>query len=328
MERLSSPTDLTVRAWWHALRDAGKEFMEKGLMQRAAALAYFAMLSIFPGAIVLVALLGVFGHEGTVETALRIVEQLGAEEAVDTLRGPVESAVDSSRAAGTALILGSILALWTASGYMGGFILATNQIYEVEEKRPYYKRRPLQILITLAVVVTIAIALAALVLTGPIAEAIGDELGLGEVAITTWSIARWPFLFVIVAATIGLLYRFAPNTGGKRRLRWILPGSILATLLWLVASAGFSIYVSNFGSYSNTYGGLAGVVIFLVWLWLSNIVVLFGATFSAELERTATAVSRAGPRELGPLESPYPDGPSDGPASADQPDEAESQARE
>lgn len=293
MERVSSPTDLTARAWWHAFRDAWKQFVEKGLMQRAAALTYFAMLSIFPGAIALVALLGVFGHEGTVETALRIIDGLGAEEAVDALRGPIESAVESSRAAGTALIVGALVALWTASAYMGSFILAMNYVYEVAEARPFWLRRPLQVAITLALVVAIAVALLSLVLTGPVAEAIGDELGLGEVALTAWSIARWPFLFVVVAATIGLLYRVAPNTRGERRLRWILPGSVLATLLWLVASAGFSVYVANFGSYSNTYGGLAGVVIFLVWLWISNMVLLLGASFSAELERTAAAVRRA-----------------------------------
>jgi membrane protein len=303
VEGVSSPTDLTVRAWWHALRDAAKQFIEKGLMQRAAALTYFAVLSIFPGVIVLVALLGVFGHEGTIEAALRIIDQLGAEQAVEALRGPIESAVESTRAAGTALVLGTILALWTASAFMGSFILATNEIYEVEEGRPFWKRRPLQIAITLAVVVAIAAALIAVVLTGPLAEAVGHELGFGDVALTTWSIARWPFLFAIVAVTIGLLYWVAPNIGGKRRLRWIFPGSVLATLLWLAGSAGFSFYVSNFSAYANTYGGLAGVVIFLIWLWISNIVVLFGAAFSAELERTAAAARRAEPGELRSLDT-------------------------
>jgi membrane protein len=303
VEGVSSPTDLTVRAWWHALRDAAKQFIEKGLMQRAAALTYFAVLSIFPGVIVLVALLGVFGHEGTIEAALRIIDQLGAEQAVEALRGPIESAVESTRAAGTALVLGTILALWTASAFMGSFILATNEIYEVEEGRPFWKRRPLQIAITLAVVVAIAAALIAVVLTGPLAEAVGHELGFGDVALTTWSIARWPFLFAIVAVTIGLLYWVAPNIVGKRRLRWIFPGSVLATLLWLAGSAGFSFYVSNFSAYANTYGGLAGVVIFLIWLWISNIVVLFGAAFSAELERTAAAARRAEPGELRSLDT-------------------------
>jgi membrane protein len=211
--------------------------------------------------------------------------------------------VESTRAAGTALVLGTILALWTASAFMGSFILATNEIYEVEEGRPFWKRRPLQIAITLAVVVAIAAALIAVVLTGPLAEAVGHELGFGDVALTTWSIARWPFLFAIVAVTIGLLYWVAPNIVGKRRLRWIFPGSVLATLLWLAGSAGFSFYVSNFSAYANTYGGLAGVVIFLIWLWISNIVVLFGAAFSAELERTAAAARRAEPGELRSLDT-------------------------
>ena len=309
MDRVSSPSDLTVRAWWHALRDAVKQFMDKGLMQRAAALAYFAILSIFPGIIVLVALLGVFGHEGTVDGALRIVEDLGAAETVEALRGPIESAVESDRAAGLALVLGTALALWTASGYMGSFMLSMNEIYESKDDRPFWKRRPLQLLITLAVVVTIAIALLALVLTGPVAEAIGDEIGIGDAALTAWSIGRWPFLFAIVAGTIALLYRVAPNTGRSRGFRWILPGSILATLLWLVGSAAFSFYVSNFASYSNTYGGLAGIVVFVIWLWLSNIVVLFGAAFSAELERTAVAARRRESDELGPLHEAPPTSP-------------------
>jgi membrane protein len=327
VEKVSSPTDLTVRAWWHALRDAGKQFIEKGLMQRAAALTYFAVLSIFPGVIVLVALLGVFGHEGTIETALRIIDQLGAEQAVEVLRGPIESAVESTRAAGAALVLGAILALWTASAFMGSFILATNEIYEVEEGRPFWKRRPLQIAITLAVVVTIAVALLAVVLTGPVAEAVGHELGIGDVALTTWSIARWPFLFAIIAVTIGLLYWVAPNTGGKRRLHWILPGSVLATLLWLAGSAGFSFYVSNFGSYANTYSGLAGAVIFLIWLWISNIVVLFGAAFSAELERTAVATRLGAPGEVRPLGAVSPPAEPRSSGDAEASDEADSGVR-
>ena len=309
MDRVSSPSDLTVRAWWHALRDAVKQFMEKDLMQRAAALAYFAILSIFPGIIVLVSLLGVLGHEGTVDGALRIVEELGAADTVEALRGPIESAVESDRAAGVALVIGTALALWTASGYMGSFMLAMNDIYESKDDRPFWKRRPLQLLITLAVVVTIAIALLALLLTGPVAEAIGSEIGIGDAALTAWSIGRWPLLFAIVAGTIALLYRVAPHTERSRGFRWILPGSVLATLLWLAASAGFSFYVSNFGSYSNTYGGLAGVVIFVVWLWLSNIVVLFGAAFSAELERTAAAARRPESDELGPLHEAPPSAP-------------------
>lgn len=302
MERLDAPTDLSARAWWHALRDAVKQFIDKGMMQRAAALAYFAMLSILPGIIVLVALLGVFGHEGTVQTMLSVVDQLGADQAVEALRGPIESAVLNGSAAGVALLAGSLLALWTASTYMGGFILATNEAFEVEEGRSIWKRRPLQIALTLAVVVTVAIALLSLVLSGPVAEAVGGELGLGDVALTTWAVGRWPFLFAVVALTIGVLYMVAPNTERERRLRWILPGSVLATLLWLVGSWGFSLYVSNFGSYANTYGGLGAVVVFLIWLWISNIALLLGASFSAELERTAAAARPEGSGELGPLD--------------------------
>jgi membrane protein len=302
----ASPTDLTVRAWWRALRDAGRTFLDKGMTQRAAALTYFAILSIFPGLIVLVALLGVFGHEGTVAAALRIVEQLGAEQAADALRGPIESAVESTRAAGTALILGAALALWTASGYMGAFIMATNEIYEVDERRPLWKRRPLQLAITLAVVITVALAILALVLTGPVAEAVGAELGVGHVTLTVWSIAKWPFLFVIVAGTVGLLYHVAPNTR-QAGLRWVMPGSVLATVLWIAGSGGFALYIANFSSYANTYGGLAGVIIFLIWLWLSNAAILLGSTFAAQLERAGATTSRIEIDErTGPLDGSPP----------------------
>ena len=185
--------------------------------------------------------------------------------------------------------------LWSASGYIGAFMRASNEIYGVEEDRPFYKLRPVQILITLVMTVILAVVLIALVLTGPLAEAIGDELGVGDTGADALRDRQ-------VAGPVrdrrrsssALLYRFSPNARHEG-LRWILPGSMLATVLWLAASAGFSLYVANFGSYSNTYGSLAGVIVFLVWLWLTNVAILFGAQFAAELERTGTAAEEATP---------------------------------
>ncbi len=290
MSSIAGPTDMTVRAWWHALRDAAKSFSANNLGDRSAALTYYSVLAIFPGLIVLVSLLGVLGNEDTVDALLRIVGDLGPSSAVDTLRGPLEKIVDSSGSAGIALLFGSAIALYSASGYIGAFIRATNEIWEVEEERPFYKLRPLQILITLAMVVVLTIVLFIVVLSGPLLDATGAELGIGDTALQIWSIVRWPLLFAVVVTVIALLYRVSPDAK-HAGLRWILPGSGLATILWLVASAGFNLYVSNFGSYANTYGSLAGIVIFLIWLWLTNQAILLGAQFAAELERTAHAAA-------------------------------------
>lgn len=294
MERVHAPSDLTLRAWWQALRDAVKRFRERDLLDDAAALTYYSVLSLFPFLIVLVSLLGVFGTKDSIDALLRIVEQLGSSSAVDTLRDPIENVVENSGGAGVALVLGIAGGLWSASGYIGAFMRAANRIYEVPEDRPFYKLRPLQLFMTLVMTLIVALVLIALVLTGPLVEAIGDELGIGDTAITAFSIAKWPLLFVIVVGVIALLYRFSPNAR-HAGLRWIWPGSLLATVLWIAGSAGFSLYVANFGAYDSTYGSLAGVIVFLIWVWLTNAAVLFGAQFAAELERTGRAAAAARP---------------------------------
>jgi membrane protein len=283
-----------MRAWWHTLRDSVRRFRDEDLIDRAAALTYYSVLAIFPGLIVLVALLGVLGSEETVDSVLRIANQLGADSAVDAIEEPITDVVESSTAAGVALVVGLAVALWSASAYVGAFTRAANSVYRVEEDRPAWKLRPRQLVITAVIVALLAVILTGIVLTGPLAEAIGDELGVADAALTAFAIAKWPLLVALVIAVISLLYRFTPNVR-HRRLRWILPGAALATFLWVVASIAFSLYVSNFGSYADTYGSLAGVVVFLIWLWLSNCAVVLGAQFAAELERTAAAADRATP---------------------------------
>ncbi len=285
---IRNPSDLTVRAWWHAMRDAAKSFQAKSLTDAAAALTYYSVLSIFPALIVLVSLLGVVGSQDSIDGLLRIAEDLGSSSAVDTLRGPIENIVNNSGDAGVALVIGIAAALWSASGYIGAFMRAANRIYEVDEDRPFWKLRPLQLLITLVMTIAVALILIALVLTGPLAKAIGDEIGVGGAALTAFEIAKWPLLFAAVVGVIALLYRFSPDARHEG-LRWILPGSLVATVLWLLGSVGFSLYVANFGSYSGTYGSLAGGIVLLLWLWLTNVAVVFGAQFAAELERTANA---------------------------------------
>ena len=279
---------MTARAWWHALRDAGKAFQSRNLTHHAAALTYFSVLSIFPGLIVLVSLLGVLGSPDSIDGLLRIVEQLGSQSAVDTLRPPIENIVSNSGGAGIALVIGIAAALWSASGYIGGFILVANEIWDVDEDRSFFSRRPLQLVITIVMTLSVALILLALVLTGPLVGAVGDEIGVGDTALTIFSIVKWPLIFAAVVFITGFLYRTAPATS-HAGFRWILPGALVATVLWLLGSIAFSFYVANFGSYSGTYGSLAGGIVALLWLYLTNVAVLFGAQFAAELERTATA---------------------------------------
>jgi membrane protein len=271
---------------WATLKRTVREFREDNLTDWAAALTYYAVLAIFPGLIVLVAILGLVGqHPETTNALLDIVDDIGPDSAVETFRGPIESVVKSNSGAGALLGVGLLFAIWSASGYIGAFIRAMNSIYEVEEGRPFWKRRPLQIVITVAMVLLLAIVSIAIVVTGPLARAVGDAIGLGDTAVTLWNIAKWPVIVVIVMGMFAVLYYIAPNVR-QPRLRWITPGGVVAVLMWLVVSAGFGVYVANFASYDKTYGSLGGVIIFLVWLWLSNLAVLFGAEFDAELERS------------------------------------------
>ena len=271
---------------WATLKRTIRELRDDNLTDWAAALTYYSVLAIFPGLIVLVAILGLVGqHPQTTNALLDIVRDIGPASAVDTFRGPIESVVKSNGGAGALLGVGLLFAIWSASGYIGAFMRAINVIYEVEEGRPFWKRRPLQIVITVAMVLLLALVAISLVVTGPLARSIGDVIGLGDTTITIWNIGKWPVIVAVVMGMFTVLYYVAPNVR-QPRLRWVTPGGVLAVLLWLVASAGFALYVANFGSYDKTYGSLGGVIVFLVWLWLSNLALLFGAEFDAELERS------------------------------------------
>ncbi len=268
------------------LKRAVFEFKEDNLADRAAGLTYYSVLSIFPALIALVSIVGlVWDPETVTETLTNIAESLGSSSAADTFEGPIDDVTSSQGTVGVLLIVGIVGALWTASGYIGAFMRASNEIYEVEEGRTFFKLRPLQMLITLILVVLLALVLAAVTLTGPVAEEIGDQIGLSSTALTIWDIAKWPVLAVVVLFMLALLYHMAPNAK-LPRFRWITLGSILAVVVWLVASAGFAFFVANFGSYNKTYGALAGVIIALVWLWITNLAILLGAEIDAERERS------------------------------------------
>lgn len=261
------------------------------LSDHAAALTYFAILSIFPGMIVFVSLIGIFGDRGTIDSLLDIIRDLAPGDAADTFEGTIEQAVNGD-GAGIALVIGIGVALYSASGYIGAFGRAANVIYEVAETRPFWKTLPRQVGLTAFLMVGIAATLFTLILTGPLAETIFDVVGLGDTALTVFSIAKWPILATVVALLFAALLYEGPNVehAGYRSL---LPGAFLATFLWLIASALFSLYVANFGSYSNTYGSIAGVIVFLVWIWISNLVLLVGATFNVELSRSGTLITES-----------------------------------
>jgi membrane protein len=182
-----------------------------------------------------------------------------------------------------AAIVGLVLALWSASGYIGAFMRASNVIYDVPEGRPFWKTTPIRLGVTVLIMVMLVVSSVLVVVTGGVARHAGQVLGIGSTALTVWNIAKWPVLVIIVSLMFAILYWIAPNA--KQRFRWLSPGGIIAVLLWLIASGLFALYVANFGHYNKTYGSIAGVIIFLIWLWISNIAILFGAEFNAELER-------------------------------------------
>ena len=279
-----SPTELSKHSWLETAKRAFKEFQNDNVTDWSAALTYYAILAVFPGLLVLVSLLGVFGNgEDTTETMLDIVSDLGPASAVETLRPPLEQLTTAGGAAAV-LSIGIIGALWSASGYLGAFSRASNAIYDVEEDRPFWKMRPQQVLMTLLMVVLLALLLVSLVVTGPVAESVGDVIGLGETAVTVWDIAKWPVMIFVVSLMFAVLYWWAPNVRHPS-FRWVSPGSLLAVVAWILASALFGFYVANFGSYNATYGSLGGMIVFLLWLWISNNALLFGLELNAELER-------------------------------------------
>ena len=250
----------------------------------AAALTYYAVLSLFPAVVVMVSLLGVFGQgQRTTDAVLQIVGELGPSSAVDTLRAPIQQLVNSP-SAGFALVAGIVVGMWSASGYIGAFGRTMNRIYEIPEGRPVWKLRPLQLVLTFAGVVMAAAVAFMLAVSGPVAKAIGDALGAGKIALTVWNIARWPVLLAFVIVAVAILYYATPNVR-QPRFRWISVGAAVAIVVWITASVLFGIYVANFGSYNKTYGTLAGVIVFLLWLWITNLALLFGAELDAELER-------------------------------------------
>jgi membrane protein len=280
-----APTEIRGRGWFATAKRAFAEFRDDDMQTWAAALTYYAVLSLFPALIVLVALIGLVGqYPQTSDSILNIIGSIGPKSAVDTLRGTIEGVVRNKGGAGALLGVGLLTAIWSASGYIGAFFKASNAIYEVREGRPFYKLRPIQLALTLFFLVVSAFGAVVFVASGSIAQSIGNVVGLGSTAVTVWTYAKWPVLAIAVMVMFAVLYWAAPNVK-QPKFRWLTPGGALGLLTLLVASAAFGFYVTNFGSYNKTYGSLAFVPLFLTWVWICNLALLFGAEFDAELER-------------------------------------------
>jgi len=277
------------------LKRTATEFMGHNLTDWAAALTYYGLLSLFPALIAIVSVIGLVGDpKSTTESLTEIVTEIGPGSAAETFSGPIESIASNQSTAGFAFVFGLALALWSASGYIGAFIRASNIIYESPEGRPFWKLRPLQLLVTLIMVVALALLALAMVLTGPVVEAVAEPLGIGETAVEAWDLAKWPVMAAVFVLMIDLLYYASPNAK-LRGFRWVTPGALVALVAWALASVTFAFYVANFGSYDKTYGTLAGLVALLVWFWISNLAILFGHQLNAERERS-TEIEEGVPR--------------------------------
>ncbi|MEU8006462.1 YihY/virulence factor BrkB family protein [Catellatospora sp. NPDC049111] len=283
----TAPQGFTRRDWWGVLKRTVKEYQQDNLGDWAAALTYRAVMSLFPGILVLVALLGLTGAD----TARRASAEVGAY-APGAVRDVLDNALTELQrgqgaTAGLVAVIGVLLALWAASGYVSGFMRASNAIHDVPDDGPMRKTLPIRLGVTVVCALAICVVALALVFTGPVAARAGEFLHLGAGVVRVWDIAKWPLVIAVIALIFALLYWASPNArqGGWR---WITPGSVLAVLIWLAASAGFALYAANFASYNKIYGSLAGIIVFLIWLWLSNAALLLGAAFDAELHRTRT----------------------------------------
>src|SRR3954449_6978093 len=295
------PTQLRKRSWLGVAKRTVREFKEDNLTDWAAALTYYGILSIFPALIALLSILGLVGQSAT-QPLIQNLGSVAPGPAKQILTSTLQGLQKNQGAAGLLFIVGLAGALWSASGYVSAFMRASNAIYDIGEGRPIWKTLPVRLRGTVVTVLLLAVSAVAVVVTGPLAKQVGNIVGLGGTAVTAWDIAKWPVLIVIVSFMFALLFWAAPNVKHPK-FNWVSPGGVLAVLLWIVASAAFAFYVANFGSYNKTYGSLGGVIVFLMWLWISNTVILLGAEFNAELER-GRQIEAGHPEEREPFLEP------------------------
>ncbi|MFE5722816.1 YihY/virulence factor BrkB family protein [Streptomyces erythrochromogenes] len=297
-DRLSQ---MPKRSWKAVLRGTLKEFKDDELADRAAALTYYGVLALFPALLVLVSLLGIAGKSAT-EQVLDNLQKLTPGSARDVITNAIQQLQGSAGIGSLVAIVGLAVAIWSASGYVAAFIRTSNAVYDMPEGRPVWKVLPLRLALTLTLMILAVASALIVVFTGGLARQAGSALGVGDTAMIVWSIAKWPVLVLLVTTMIAILYWAAPNAKG-RGFKWVTPGSLLALVIWMIASAGFAFYVANFGSYNKTYGTLAGVIVFLIWLWITNLAILLGLEFDAELVRQR-AIAGGHPEDEEPYVEP------------------------
>ncbi|MGI5290949.1 YihY/virulence factor BrkB family protein [Nonomuraea polychroma] len=295
-----TPAELPKTSWWGAVKRTFVEFKNDNLADWAAALTYYGVLSIFPAMLVVISLVGL-GGASVSQSLITNVGDLAPGAVKQVLVNALTELQRGQGGAGLVALAGLVVALWSASGYVAAFMRASNAVYDVPEGRPIWKTLPLRIAVTLATLVLLSASAIAVVVSGPLAQRVGDIFGFGSAAVTAWNIAKWPVLLLVVSFLFALLYWASPNA--KRGFRWVTAGGVLALVVWLLASAGFAFYVANFGSYNKTYGSIAGLIIFLVWLWITNIAILLGAELNAELER-GRAIAGGHPEDQEPYVQP------------------------
>lgn len=298
---LDSPTDLPKESLKDVLKRARVEFRNDHLTDLAAGLTYYAVLSVVPGLIVLVSLLGLMGPDAT-QQVVNQANAIAPGSSAELIQTLIQQAQANQRGAGFGAVLGLAVALWSASGYVAAFMRASNVVYDIGEGRPIWKTIPLRIGLTVFALVILLIGVLIVVLSGPVAQQIGDLLGLGDTAVLVWNIVKWPVLVVLISVLLAVLFWAAPNAK-QEGIKWVSPGGVIAVLIWLGASALFALYVTLFASYNKTYGSLAGVIIFLVWLWITNIAVLLGMEINAELQH-GRAIAEGLPPEVEPFAEP------------------------
>ncbi|MCW2862255.1 MAG: ribonuclease [Actinoallomurus sp.] len=286
------PADLSGTSWWAAVKRSVGEFRRDNVTDWAAALTYYSVLSIFPAMLVVVSVVGLAGTSVS-RSLVTNVGRLAPGAVKQVLINGIAELQRSHGGAGVVAVISLAAAIWSASGYVAAFMRASNAIYDVEEGRPIYKTLPIRIGVTILTLILLSACAIAVVVSGPIAERVGELVGAGSAAITVFGIVKWPIMLFVASFLFALLYWAAPNA--KQKFRWVTPGGILAIVIWLIASAGFAFYVANFSSYNKTYGSLAALIIFLVWVWISNIAILLGAELNAELER-GRAIASGQPR--------------------------------
>jgi len=272
------------------------------LIDRGAALTYYATLSIVPGLLILFSVIGLFGTQETVDQTLSIIKDVGPASGETAARQPLETLIREDAESGAFLGIGIIAILWTASAYVGSFFRASASIWDVQ-KRPARRAWPLRMAFTITILLLLAMALLMIVLTGQLAESIGDALGIGRDALDYYAFLKWPVLLVVVTLIVALLYSFSPSRERTiTKWRVLTPGGAIAVLAWIVVSVAFDVYVNAFASYNTTYGGLGTTIAGLVWLWLTNLTLLMGVELDAAIEFRRADEARRHPIGVMPSE--------------------------